>query len=442
MASSAATFGETGMTDSSAALFERARRVLPRGNSRHSIFFEPHPLYCAHAAGSTVTDVDGVTRTDFINNFSSLIHGHGRAEVKAAIQAQLDRVIATGLPTETEVRLAELLCRRVKSVAQVRFANSGSEAVMMAIKAARAFTDRPLIAKFEGCYHGIYDPVEVSQAPAPDVWGPADAPASVALSRGVPAGLVHDTLVLPFNDAASARSLLRQHADRLAGIIVDTTPAHLGYIQISPHMVELLNEVTAGPILLIADEVYSLRLGYRGSQDRFGLEPDITVMGKIIGGGLPVGAIGGREDVMAVFDPLPRPAVAHGGTFNANPLTMAAGLASMECLTEGALATLEQQGDRLREGLARAVADNGGGAIVEGLGSLVSLTFGSGPIRNYRERAAQTGHGAKVKAFHRGMLDAGILITPQGFAILSTAMSDDDIDGFVAAAARVLEGMR
>src|SRR5215468_10418053 len=223
-------------TAKSRALFERASRVMPCGNTRHSLFFTPHPLYCVSGQGCRIVDADGVERLDFINNFSSMIHGHGHPEIMAAVQAQASKVIAVGLPTESEVELAELLCARVASVEQVRFMNSGTEAVMMAVKAARAFTGRCKIAKFEGCYHGTYDCVEVSQAPGPDAWGPADTPNSVALSRGTPPSLVNDTVVLPFDDVMDARYVLESHRDLLAAVIVDIAPAHLGYLQLSSAM--------------------------------------------------------------------------------------------------------------------------------------------------------------------------------------------------------------
>ena len=420
----------------SRALFERARAVLPGGNSRHSVFFAPHPPYAVSGQGARVIDADGVERIDFLNNFSSLIHGHGHPEVIRALHAQADRMLAVGLPTEQEVELAELLCQRVTSIEQVRFTNSGTEAVMMAVKAARAYTGRPAIAKFEGCYHGTYDPVEVSQAPPSDRWGSATEPASVPLSAGTPEGLVQDTIVLPFDDVPAATRILAKHATHLAGVLIDLTPAHLGYMQISRPMLAMLRDFAdAHGVLLILDEVYSLRLDFRGGQHLFDVRPDITVMGKIIGGGLPIGAVGASARIMSVFDPAPPgPAVMHGGTYNANPLSMATGLASMRALTPASLATLDQLGDDLRQELRALARQRRAELVIEGLGSLVSFTFGRPPLRNYRDRIAQSSHRGKLEQFHHRMMEGGILLAPQGLAVLSTPMGKAEIEAFLSAA--------
>lgn len=420
----------------SRSLFERAAKVMPRGNSRHSVYFTPHPLYCVSGSGCRVVDADGQERIDFVNNYSSLIHGHGHPAVLAALHRQADRLVAVGMPTEVEVELAELLCARIDSVEQVRFTNSGTEAVMMAVKAARGYTLRPKIAKFEGCYHGTYDPVEVSQAPRPESWGPSDSPASVALSRGTPHSMVCDTVILPWNDTAAVRRTLEQHRTELACILVDLAPAHLGYIEADGGVLAALREFCdSSGALLVCDEVYSLRVDFNGAQHRRKVRPDITVMGKIIGGGLPIGAVGGRRDVMAVFDPLPAgPAVVHGGTYNANPMSMAAGHASMLALTREQITRLELLGDYLRGELRLLARKHKVEVVVGGLASMISFSFGAGPLRNYRDRAALIDQRRKVELLHRLMLDRGILIASQGLAVLSTAMDRPEADAFLAAA--------
>jgi len=417
-------------------LFERAARVMPRGNSRHSVYFAPHPLYCLSGSGCRVIDADGTERIDFVNNYSSLIHGHGHPAVLAALHRQADRLVAVGMPTEVEVELAELLCGRIESVEHVRFTNSGTEAVMMAVKTARAHTLRPKIAKFEGCYHGTYDPVEVSQTPHPESWGPADAPASVALSRGTPDSILSDTVILPWSDAAAVRRILEAHRRELACIIIDLAPAHLGYLEADEGVLAVLAEFCdSSGALLICDEVYSLRVGFNGAQHRRQLRPDITVMGKIIGGGLPIGAVGGRRDVMSVFDPLPSgPAVVHGGTYNANPLSMAAGHASMLALTREQIARLEQLGEYLRTELRLLAKKHRVQLVIGGLASTISFSFGTGPLRDYRDRAVLADQRRKVGMLHRLLLDRGILIASQGLAVLSTAMDKAEADAFLAAA--------
>lgn len=416
-------------------LFGRALRVMPRGNTRHSVFVPPYPLYCARGSGSRIWDVDGIERVDFVNNYSSLIHGHGQPAVLQAIESQASRLIAAGQPTEVEIGLAELLCDRIESLEQVRFTNSGTEAVMMALKAARAFTGKPAVAKFEGCYHGTYDYVEISQAPPESAWGPDDSPVSVALSAGTPVAVAQSTVVLPYNDIGATERILSQRKQDLAAIIVDSAPSHLGYLPVSREMLDLLRQFAdAEGVLLVLDEVYSLRLDVGGAQRRFGVRPDLTVMGKIIGGGLPVGALGGRAEIMAVFDPMPtRAAVAHGGTFNANPLTMAAGEASMRAYTEKDVARLEDLGNYARAGLQHIAATRAVSLIVGGLGSLISVTFSALPVRNYRDRARLVGHKRQIMRLYHGLLDRGIFIAPHGLIVLSTAMQRSDVDLLLSA---------
>ena len=292
---------------------------------------------------------------------------------------------AFGLPTESEVELAELLASRLPSVEQVRFTNSGTEAVMMALKAARAFTGRPKIAKCEGAYHGSYDYAEVSLDPTPEAWG-RNAPVSVAYARGTPDNVLADVVTIPFNDAEAAVSLIREHGAELACVLVDPMPNRAGLAPADQTYLEALRRVTREVgALLIFDEVITFRLGYRGAQGVWGIDPDLTTLGKIIGGGFPVGAVGGRKEFMAVFDPSRgKPALPHGGTFSANPVTMRAGLAAMELLDEAAFARLDAIGSAVRSGIDDAFRRHGvpGGTV--GLGSLLKVHFADHPVRDYR----------------------------------------------------------
>ncbi|HEY0106309.1 MAG TPA: aspartate aminotransferase family protein [Rhizomicrobium sp.] len=414
----------------SADLFARARKVMPDGNTRLTIFFPPFPPYAAHASGYTVTDADGVQRIDFINNYSSLIHGHCPAPIRKAVGEQITQLFAVGLPTRQEVELAELLCARVASIDHIRFANSGTEAVMLAIKAARAYTGKTKVAKIEGAFHGSYDPTEVSLASTPGDWGPADHPASVALCRGTPASTLDDVVVLPHNDIETARRLIRENDAALAAVIVDPLPSRLSFAAASRDFLAMLREETSRQkSLLVFDEVYSFRLGYGGAQEALGIRPDLTALGKIIGGGLPVGAIGGSKEAMSVFaseDGMPR--VVHGGTYNANPMTMAAGLAAMRMLTPDALNRLDGLGERLRTGMREVVKRLGVPATVRGQGSLASLRFSDKPADDYR---AMMTDGADLKLaarVHLGLLDEGILCTSTLLFILSTPMNETVID--------------
>ena len=291
-------------SSTSARLYQQAQAVMPGGNSRTSVFMAPYPPYAAEGEGCWVLDVDGDRRLDLLNNYTSLIHGHAHPAITAAATRRLARGASFPMPTPEEVELASLLVERLPAVDQVRFTNSGSEAVMMAMKAARGFTGRPKIAKFEGAYHGSYDYAEVSLGSTAENWGPLAEPASVAYSRGTAPSVLADVVVLPFNRPELAARLIERHARELAAVIIDPVPNRVGLMPATPELLETLRAVTAAHgILLIFDEVISFRIGYHGAQGYFGARPDLTSLGKIIGGGFPVGAVGGRAEVMAVFDP-------------------------------------------------------------------------------------------------------------------------------------------
>jgi glutamate-1-semialdehyde 2,1-aminomutase len=424
----------------SAELYQRARAVLPGGSTRQTVYFEPHPPYARGGSGSRVIDIDGVSRLDCLNNYSSLIHGHCHPAIVAAAIDQLQRLGAVALPTEPEVALAELLVARIASMQQVRFTNSGSEAVMMAVKAARAFTGRPKIAKIEGAYHGSYDPVEVSQSPTPDAWGPASSPASVPLCKGTPGGIVDDTVVLPFNDAAAVRRILRAHGESLAAVVVDLLPPRLRFLEATHEFIDACREgARAIGALLICDEVFSFRLARGGAQSIWGVAPDLTTLGKIIGGGFAIGAVGGRADVMAVFDASTgAPRVPHGGTFNAHPVTMCAGRAALELLDAAAYEKLDNLGHQLRDTLRDRITRAGIPAQVLGRGSLNCIVTSDRTLRDHRSLHPTPQEAARQSRLHRRLLDAGFLTGPTGLLILSTAMSTDDIDGLVIAAAQGL----
>ena len=424
---------------SSQKLYDRALSSLPGGNTRTTVFMKPYPIYAARGEGCRVFDVDGNSYIDCINNFTSLIHGHAHPVLIEAAMRQLALGSAFGMPTESEVELAELIAARLPSVEQVRFTNSGTEAVMMALKAARAFTSRPKIAKCEGAYHGSYDYAEVSLDPSPDTWG-RNAPVSVAYAKGTPEKVLSDVITIPFNDAEAAVSLIREHGAELSCVLVDPMPNRAGLAPADQSYLEALREVTREVgALLIFDEVITFRVGYRGAQGVWGIDPDLTTLGKIIGGGFPVGAVGGRKDIMAVFDPRSgKPALPHGGTFSANPVTMRAGLASMELLDEAAFARLDAIGSAVRSGIDEAFRQHGvpGGTV--GLGSLLKVHFADHPVRDYRSAWLTDAETKRQSAFHRALINRGVLAAPNGLMALSTPMSDADIEAIVAAATDAL----
>jgi glutamate-1-semialdehyde 2,1-aminomutase len=420
-------------------LYDRACSSLPGGNTRTTVFMKPYPIYAARGEGCRVWDIDGNEFIDCINNFTSLIHGHAHPTLITAATQQLALGTAFGLPTKSEVDLAELLVSRLPSVEQMRFTNSGTEAVMMALKAARAFTGRPKIAKCEGAYHGSYDYAEVSLDPTPEAWG-RNAPVSVAYARGTPDNVLSDVITIPFNDTEAAVSLIREHGKDLACVLVDPMPNRAGLAPADKTYLEALRQITREVgALLIFDEVITFRLGYRGAQGLWGIDPDLTTLGKIIGGGFPVGAVSGRKEFMAVFDPTGgKPALPHGGTFSANPVTMCAGLASMQLLDEAAFARLDAIGTAVRDGIDEAFRRNNipGGTV--GMGSLLKIHFADRPVRDYRSAYQSELEARRQAAFNLGLLNRGVLAAGYGLMALSTPMTNADIETIIAAASGAL----
>jgi len=417
----------------SARLFEQATRVMPGGNTRTTVYMAPYPPYAAEGQGCWVVDADGDRRLDCLNNYTALIHGHAHPAIVEAAGRRLARGASFAQPTAEEIDLAALIVDRVPAIEQVRFTNSGSEAVMMALKAARAFTGRPKIAKFEGAYHGSYDYAEVSLGPAPETWGPLAEPASVPYSKGITASVLQDVIVLPFNHPDLAVRRIERYAGELAAVILDPVPNRAGLIPAAPDFLKAMRAVTeAHGIVLVFDEVISFRVGYHGAQGHFGVRPDLTTLGKIIGGGFPVGAVGGRTEVMAVFDPRGgKPALPHGGTFNANPVTMAAGLAAMRLLDAAAFRRLSELGDKLRAGIAGCFKDAGVPGNVTGIGSLFRIHPTARAMVDYRSTWPEPDEARRLAAIVRYLLDHGVFISPTGLGCVSTAMGDAEIEGFL-----------
>lgn len=417
------------MTSASARLYERAKRSIPAGGSRALTFVQPYPVYAACAQGCVVTDADGVERLDFIANYTVQIHGHGHPAIVAAVKAQAERGICFTLPTEREIELAELICARSPAFEQIRFTNSGTEAVMVAMKAARAHTGRPKIAKCEGVYHGGYDYAEVSLDANPQNWGVRPRP--VGYTRGVPEGVLADVVVMPFNDVEGSLRALVENAGQLAGILIDPVPSRCGGVPATPQYVGALEEFArANGSLLIFDEVVTFRLEYGGAQTRYGIRPDLTTLGKIIGGGLPIGAVAGRAEAMSVFDQSHGKALyPHSGTFNANPLTMAAGIAAMKLLTPEAIQRLNALGESARQGLRRAFALSGRTGQVTGEGSLFLLHLSQEPMRDYRSayRAHSERDQERLAQLYRNLLNHGIILSTWGLGCLSTPMGEAEI---------------
>lgn len=419
----------------SAKLHERALKYLPGGNTRTTVYMKPYPIYAVRGAGCRVWDADGDVRIDCINNFTSHIHGYANPTINAVVKKQLENGTAFGLPTSSEIDLAELLCSRVESIERVRFTNSGTEAVMMAIKAARAFTGRAKIAKVEGAYHGSYDYAEVSLDSKPKEWGGDDTPSSIPYAKGTPSSVLTDVITIPFNDPEKAVKLLRLHAGELAAVLIDPVPNRAGLIPASQQFITSLVD-TAKEIgaLLIFDEVISFRLCYRGAQSIWGVKPDLTAFGKIIGGGFPIGAVGGREDVMAVFDPTHgKPALPHGGTFSANPISMTAGLAAMQLLDQKSFEYLDEMGSKLRAAINKILIARKLAGKAVGMGSLIKVHLSSHDVTDYRSAFLDSETARRLSVFVQGLMNRGVLAASNGLIALSTPMTDEDIDLIVQA---------
>jgi glutamate-1-semialdehyde 2,1-aminomutase len=380
-------------------IFARAVEVMPGGNTRSTLFVAPHPPYAVSGAGAVVIDSTGHRTIDCNNNYTSLIHGHADSEVLAAATEVAGAGTAFGLPTSYEVDMAELLRART-GLQQWRFCNSGTEAVMMLLRGARAHTGRDLVVRFDGSYHGTYDGVVSGDA------------------AGVPKAVADESIVLPQNDVAALEAAMQQAGDRVAVVLLDLMPNRGGLQPVSSEFASAARQLTAEyGALLAVDEVITFRLGMGGLHQCYGITPDIVSLGKVIGGGFPVGAVGGRADVLAAFSPLGDGPVAWGGTFSANPVTMAAGLAAMRRYGSDAIATLNARGDELRGRLAEA------GLSVNGSGSLLRLQVGN------------------PKAMWWRLYEAGVLAGTNGLLALSTAMTHEDIDLIATRVIGALDGL-
>ncbi len=394
-------------TPRSRALFERATASIAGGSTRTTVFSEPYPPYVVRGEGVSTWDVDGNRYTDLLMNYTSLILGHAPPPVVAAVEAQVRRGSAFAAPTETEIALAEEIRRRLPSVELLRFTNSGTEATMFAIRAARAFTGRPVVVRFEASYHGTHDGV---------VGGP-----------GIPAPIADLTVTLPWGDADAVEAALAGHEPDVAAVLIEPVQGAGGIRAAHPAFLAALRAYTERHgMLLIFDEVISFRLGPSGAQGVVGVTPDLTALGKIIGGGYALAAFGGRADVMSRFDARRPGAMAHGGTFNGNPVAAAAGLATLEQLTPDVFARLGVAGDRLARDLRVALAAAGIAGRVDQVGSLFQIRL----------------DGIAPADLFLGLLVEGVHIAPRGMGSISTPLTDADIDQVIEAVVRVGRTLR
>ena len=420
---------------------ERARDCIPTGTSRSLLQHAPFPFYVDQAEGIYSTDLDGNRRIDCHNNYTTMIHGHGHPRIQEAVQRQLARGTSYSAPGAQEFELVEHLCERVRSLEQIVFNNSGTEAVMVALRIARAHTGRNRIGKFEGAYHGSSDFVMVGghDVPAPD--DPVRVSVPTADVAGLPTAATEDVVLIRYNDTQAVLEAVERFGDELAAIIVEPILGAGGVIPAEREFLDVLRAETArAGIVLICDEVITLRHAVGGAQGYYGLEPDLTTMAKTIGGGFPIGAVGGRREFMRVLgDASEGGTVANLGTFSANPISITAGLEAMRLLDEAAIGHINQLGERARAGLTASLEKYAAPAQVTGAGSLFQVHWTREKLHD--GRGPQTADSNLNLLTFLGLCNRGVQLSMRGIGALSTPMEAADIDTLVAAFDDTLEEM-
>lgn len=372
---------------SSKVIYDRALEVLTGGVSRNTIYRKPHPFYVASASGSYIKDIEGTERLDFANNMASLIHGHAHPAIINAVTEQLHKGSAYTMGTEAEVTFAELLNKRAPGFEKIRFMNSGTEAVMTMIKASRAYTGKFKVAKAEGAYHGTYDYAEISQTANPSNWGDIDKPNAVEVVQNTPKGIKNDMVIFPFNDIERTINLLEQNKNEIACVLIDPVPHRIGLFPATNEFIEAIyNWTRKNNSLLVFDEVVSFRVNFSGTQDDYSVKPDLTALGKIIGGGFPIGAVAGKSEIMEVLNPratfLKHP---HSGTFSANPISTTAGRVAMELFDAKAVLSLNAFAMKARKQIEEVIKIADVPVSITGAGSMFKLHFLETPPQFYRD---------------------------------------------------------
>jgi glutamate-1-semialdehyde 2,1-aminomutase len=432
-------YGEKKMTNihsKSVLCFEESQKYIPGGVNSPVRAFKAvggNPLFIARGKGSKIYDVDGNEYIDYVCSWGPLILGHAHDKVVEAIRKTAENGTSYGAPTEIETALAKLIVNAIPSIDLVRFVNSGTEAAMSAIRLARGYTKRDKVVKAEGCYHGHADPLLVKAGSGAATFGVPD-------SGGVPVDFAKLTITVPFNDADAVKRAIQQNPDQIACVILEPVAGNMGVVPPEDGYLEELREITSqNGIVLIFDEVITgFRVAFGGAQERYGVGADLTCLGKIIGGGMPVGAYGGKREIMECIAPLGD--VYQAGTLSGNPLAMSAGVATLTVLSQPDIyETLERRSQMLARGIAEAIRVIGAEAYLTRVGSMLSIFFTKEIVKDYL--SAKTADTEKFAAYFRGMLERGIYIAPSQFeaGFVSLAHSDKDIETTIRSASEVLK---
>lgn len=421
---------------------EKVGKIVPSGSSRSLLRHPPFPFFVEQASGITSIDLDGNERLDFHNNYTTLVHGHGHPQILEAVKQQLPKGTSYSSPVVQEARLVEILSNRISSVEQVVFNNSGTEAVMVALRIARAATGKQLIGKFEGGYHGSSDFVMVGGHEVPALDDPVKVSKPKPDMAGLPDAVTDQVVLIKYNDSEAVKEAVARYGDEMAAIIIEPILFAGGVIPAELSFLKTLREETARKgIVLICDEVVTLRQAVGGAQAYYGIEPDLTTMAKTIGGGFPIGAVGGKREFMQCLNDVALGGtVANLGTFSANPMSVTAGAVAMELLDEAAIAHLDNLGSKARGGLQEVIAKHGIAAQVSGSGSLFQIHWTDAPMTD--ARASHSGNPELVLLSFIGMCNRGVQLSMRGNAALSTPMTEATIDVMLNAFDDTVLGMQ
>lgn len=428
------------MSQSTQDLFTRAKQSIPGGVNSPVRAFKGvggTPVFFEKAEGSTLTDTEGNEYIDYVQSWGPMILGHGAEVIRNAVHAQVDKAMSFGAPTELEVEMAEKVCELYPSIDKIRMVNSGTEATMSAIRLARGFTGRDILVKFEGCYHGHADSLLIKA-------GSGALTLGVPTSPGVPASVAQHTVTLEYNNAEAVRECFAEIGDQIAALIVEPIAGNMNCIPPEPGFLETLRECSdeSGAVLIFDEVMCGFRAALGGAQERYGVKGDLTTLGKVIGGGMPVGAFGGRADIMDCL--APEGPVYQAGTLSGNPVAMAAGLAALNEISQpGVYEQLETRTTKLIDGILGAAKEAGIGMTANQVGSMFGLFFSEeSDIRRFSQ--VQKCNGDRFNEFFHAMLDEGVYLAPSSYeaGFMSLAHTDEDIEKTIAAAAKVLKNIK